>query len=230
MNKLIALVLLAWIAAASNKAQAVNVLVDPGFESNPLSTLGNVITNFPGFQGQWGPEVATITGIDGAITPAGGTKMLRMTNSGGGATQTIQVTDITSYAAQVDAGLATIVTGALFNVDTPAAGVNVSVSVSFHDATALFANQTGPLIINGINLDGSPTSWEPTSVGGTIPVGTRWILSQVAIGDVLLGNNPGYVDDVYSDISIVPEPVSIGTLLLMGSILARRRRSGLQLN
>lgn len=65
--------------------------------------------------------------------------MLRM-DDGLVATQAIQVTDITSFAAAVDAGLASVYSGAHFNVGPNVPAAMASVSVSFHDASALFGN------------------------------------------------------------------------------------------
>ena len=64
--------------AAFAPAAGANLLIDPSFEANPLDTAANILGNFPAFQGVWGVEAATITGVDGGVTPALGSKMLRM--------------------------------------------------------------------------------------------------------------------------------------------------------
>ncbi len=104
------------LATFTSSARA-NLLVDPGFEANPLTTASNVLNNFPTYQGQWGVESATITGVDGGVTPAQGTQMLRMTDDGLVATQAFQVTDVTVYAGLIDSGGATANLSALFNAD-----------------------------------------------------------------------------------------------------------------
>jgi len=64
------------LAACSATGVAhANLLTDPGFESNPLTTLSNIATNFVAFQNQWGPEMGTITPATGGVTPAGGVLM-----------------------------------------------------------------------------------------------------------------------------------------------------------
>jgi hypothetical protein len=204
---------------------SANLLVDPGFESNPLTTDLNVLGNFVTYQGQWGPEAATITGVDGPITPAQGSKMLRMVNTGS-YTQAFQVTDVTSSAALIDSGGATVNLSALFNVDKALTAALGGVSVSFFTASN-YGSLTS-FITGSLTLDNSDSSWETISVSGAIPVGTRWLLSQAFYQDAtLLGidgvYHPGYVDA--ADMTVLPEPATIG-LLVLGT-LAMRKKGGL---
>jgi hypothetical protein len=200
-----------------------NLLNDPGFEVNPLTTALNVLNNFTTYQGQWGPEAATITGVDGGVTPAQGVKMLRMVNTGS-YTQAFQVTNVTSYAALIDSGGATVNLGALFNVDKIIPAALGGISVSFFTASN-YGSLTGFISGNFI-LDNNANTWQTISVTGTIPVGTRWLLSQAFFQDATLlgldGNYyPGYVDA--ADMTVVPEPATLG-LLAMGILALRRKR------
>ena len=213
------------LAAFTTPAQA-NLLIDFGYEANPLTTDANVLGNFPGFQGVWGVEAATITGVDGGVTPPEGVKMLRMVDDGLVATQGFQVTDVTSYSALIDSGAATVGLSALLDVDTNVPAAVGGVSVLFFNASN-FGSQIGTPITGNITLDALPGTWETASISGTIPVGTRWLLSQVAYGNAsLIGSDgalhPGYVDA--ADLRIVPEPVSIGLLALGGLFAFNRRR------
>ena len=208
--------------AASTPSAWANLLVDPGFEANPLDTAYNVLNFFATYQGIWGVEAATITGVDGGVTPAQGVKMLRMVDDGQTTTQGFQDTDVTSYAALIDSGGATVNLSGLFNVDKNVPAALAGIYVSFFTASNYGSLTT--YIGNTLTLDNAPGTWETLSVSGAIPAGTRWLVSQVAYNDALLGGNPGYVDA--ADLSITPEPATLTLLALggLGALLRRTRR------
>ena len=206
-------------------AALANLLVDPGFEANPLTTTANVLSNFPGFQGVWGPEVGTITGIDNGVTPAQGAKMLRMDDDGNVTTQGFQTTDVSSYAGAIDAGSASLTLSALFNVDAQVPAAVGGVYIQFFSASN-YGSQIGAGLAGTLSLDNSVNTWETAFVNTPIPVGTRWLLSQVYYSNAsLIGNDgaihPGYVDA--SDLRVVPEPASIGLVAIGAMALLRRR-------
>jgi hypothetical protein len=211
--------------AACTPAVGANLLVDPGFEANPLTTASNVLNFFATYQGIWGVENATITGVDGGVTPIQGVKMLRMDNTGS-YTQGFQVTDVTSYAALIDSGGATVNMSALFNVDKNLPAALGGVAVSFF-TTSNYASNIPPYPISSLTLDNSANTWEPISVSSAIPVGTRWLLSQVFYQDATLlgvdGNyGGGYVDA--AGLTITPEPATMGLLSLGILGVLRKRR------
>jgi hypothetical protein len=220
-NWILACAGLALALAASAPSARANLLVDPGFESNPLDTAFNVLNNFPTYQGIWGVEAATITGVDGGVTPFQGVKMLRMVDDGAVTTQGMQVTDVSSYAAVINSGAATVNLGALFTAgpNVPAAGAGVV--VQFFSA-ANYGSQIGTPLIGSLTLDSLASTWETVSVSGTIPIGTTWLLSQVYYSDASLLGNPGYVDA--AEVTIVPEPASVGLSALAAMALRMRRR------
>ncbi len=209
------------LAVLTSSANA-NLLVDPGFEVNPLTSYVNVLNNFPGYQGIWGVESATISGVDGGVTPAQGTKMLRMTDDGLTATQAFQATDVTSYAALIDSGGAIVNLGALLNADANVPAASGGVTVLFFSASN-WGSQIGSPLIGNITLDNLPGTWELASVSGAIPVSTRWLITQVAYSNVSLQNHPGYVDA--TRLTVTPEPVSIVLLGLGGLLLFVRKHS-----
>lgn len=224
MKKLITIGLFVCVALTAVSAKA-SLLVDPGFETNPLNTDAYVInTPNPMNPGVWGQENSTITGVDGPITPAQGSKMLRMVNTGS-YTQTFQATDVTSYAALIDSGGATVNLSALFNVDKALTAALGGVGVSFF-TTSNYSSLTGYLT-NTLTLDNSDSTWETITVNSAIPIGTRWLLSQVFYQDAtLLGidgvYHPGYVDA--ADLTIVPEPATMALLGLGTLSLIRRKK------
>ncbi len=206
--------------AAFSPGARANLLVDPGFEVNALTTYTNVLNNFVGYQGIWGVESATISGVDGGVTPAQGARMLRMTDDGLVATQAFQATDVTSYAALIDSGGATVNLSALLN-----AGPNVpagvgGVTVRFFTA-ANWGSAIGAPVSGSLALDNLSGTWQTASVSTAIPVSTRWLITEVAFTNSTMLGNPGYVDA--ADLTVTPEPASLGLLCLGGLLLIRRR-------
>ena len=217
---------LALAFAVCTPAARANILVDPGFEVNPLDTAFNVLTNFPTYQGVWGVEVATVVGAENGVTPAQGVKMLRMADDGNVTTQGFQTTDVTSYGAAISTGSATVNLSAQFNVDKGVPAAVAGIFVQFFSA-ASYGSQIGIPISSSLTLDSNPNTWETVWVSGTIPIGTTWLMSQVYYSDAsLLGidglSHPGYVDA--ADATIVPEPASVGLLVLAGMAVRARRR------
>lgn len=198
---------------------SANLLVDPGFETNPLTTASNVLNNFALFEGQWGDENATITAAVGSIIPPQGAKMLREVSSGGTATQTFQATDVTSYLALIDSGDATINLSALFNVDSIVSAAGAGLSVQFFTG-ANYGTLTSSLS-GGLVLDTDADTWQSISASGAIPVGTRWLVSQVLYNNASLAGNPGFVDA--AELTVVPEPTSLACLVWGAAILGMRR-------
>jgi len=223
---LVCAVLVAAVAASAQSARA-NLLVDPGYEVNALTSASNVLNNFAGFQGIWGAEVGAIVGAENGVTPPEGVQMLRMDDDGLVATQTFQVTDVTAYAGLIDSGNAVVGLSALFNVDAHVPAAVGGVTVLFFSA-ANFGSQIGsPITANLNTLDALPSTWESASAGGPVPIGTRWLVSQVAYGNAsLIGDDgvihPGYVD--IADLRLLPEPATIGLVVVAATALIRRRR------
>ena len=226
MKKLISISLFVCAAFITASAKA-NLLVDPGFESNPLTTDAAVInTPNPMLPGVWGQENSTIVGAEFTVTPAQGVKMLRMENTGS-YTQTFQATDVTSYAALIDAGGATVNINALFNANPKIPAALGGIGVSFFTASN-YGSLTS-FISNTLTLDNTPGTWQSISVSGAIPAGTRWLLSQVYFQDSTLQGAPpdptfygGYVDA--ADLTITPEPATIGLLGIGALSLLRNRK------
>jgi hypothetical protein len=198
--------------AVSSPAFAVNILTDPGFESNPLDTAGNVLGNFPTYQNIWGVEMASITGTDGGVTPFQGSNMLKMTDDGLTTTQGFQVVDVSAYSGLITSG-ATVNFTAMFDGDQNLSAPVAAVYVAFFTGNTYgtLTSQIG----SGLTLDGNASTWEPISVSGVIPVGTTWIMAQVAYSDASLNGQGakwgGYVDAADLSIRAVPEP---GTMAL----------------
>ena len=207
---------------AATTAQAT-LIVDSGFENNPLSGFNAVLSNFITNQGKWGAEAATITLTTGGVHPPEGTQMLSMTGNPG-TYQTAQVTDVGSYAALISSGGAIVNLSALFNTPSGVSSAGAGVSVTFLSGTDFTNNQIST-IYGSLTLDGDLDSWEQASVNGLIPVNTTWIVSQVTYNAASLGANPGFVDAASLTIEPVPEPgTALFGIACVGVAALRRRR------
>ena len=214
---------------AATTAQA-SLIVDPGFENNPLSGFTTVLSNFVADQGKWGAEAATISLATGGVVPPEGTKMLSMTGSGS-TYQTAQVTNVSVTATDptlhtlILSGGAIVNLNALFNTPSGVSSAGAGVIVTFLSGTNFNTDQIST-ISQSLTLDGDFNTWEQNSVSGAIPINTAWIVSQVTYNAASLGANPGFVDAASLTIAPVPEP---GTALFgfacVGVAALRRRRS-----
>jgi len=211
------------LLCAATTAQA-NLIIDPGFESNPLNGFTTVLSNFVADQGQWGAELATISLATGGVSPPEGTHMLSMTGSPA-TYQTAQVTDVSSYAALISSGNAFVNLSAQFNTPSGVSGARAGVIVTFLSGTNYNTNQIST-ISTGINLDGDFNTWDPASVSGAIPINTTWIVSQVIYNGASLGASPGFVDAADLTIEPVPEPgTALFGIACVGIAAFRRRRN-----
>jgi hypothetical protein len=225
-NRIVVCAALVLAVAAFAQPARANLLVDPGFEVNALTSYVNVLTDFTTYQGIWGVENATIVTAENGITPAQGVQMLRMEDDGLLTTQGFQVTDVSSYAGLIDSGAGIVGLSALFNVDKGVPAAVAAVYLQFFSA-ANYGSQIGSYVGTGLTLDNLDSTWEMIAYSGAIPVNTRWVLSQVAYSDASLVGidgavHPGYVDA--ADLRITPEPASLGLLLLGAASMWMRRR------
>ena len=214
--------LTATAALALSAATHANILSNPGFETPTTTSASNVLTNFPGFAGIWGPEVGSITTATLGVTPANGSRMLGMTTDGLTYTQAFQAVDVSSFGGMINAGQAQMTAGALFNTNGGYTGAFAIVNVQFFSGPS-FGTSIGNSGNGSLTLDANPLTWESTSVPSMIPVGTTWVVYQVAYQNASIGNNTGFVDDAYLRINQVPAPGALAAFGL-AALGARRRR------
>ncbi|SBT04015.1 exported hypothetical protein [Candidatus Accumulibacter aalborgensis] len=220
MNQVLGCTSLALLIAAAAPSAQANLLSDPGFETNTLTTIANVLGDFVTYKGQWGVENAVITGTVGAVVPFQGIKMLAMLDDGLITTQSAQTIDVTSYASDIDAGGAKFQLSAFFNTDFETAGAIGGVILQFFSGSS-YSTQVGSFASGNITLDDNPLTWQQSSIHGFIPVGTRWFVAQVLCDDASLQGHTCYVDA--TDLSI-PEPTTMSLLVISGLFLRRRLR------
>lgn len=215
------------LAAAALLAQGAlgaNLLTDPGFDSNALTTAFNSLNDFPTYQGVWGQENSTIVGIDNGSVPVSPFSQLRMDLTGGVTTQAFQTVDVTSYAGIIDANTAVLNASALFNSNAQAALGGVYIQYFTGNS---YGTLFGPLDSSIQTFDSTTTTWQSASLSVPVPAGTRWIMFQVAFAEASLLDaagviGAGYVEDTYME--IVPSPGAGALLGLAGLAGLRRRR------
>ena len=174
------------------RAQGPNLLVDPSFENNPLESAHNVLNYFEQYQGFWGPEEGSIVSQIGPVIPPDGTKMLQMWDDGGVTTAVFQVTDVRNYAALIDSGVATISLSSLFDADPGIPAAVGVVLIQFYAQPDWYSFHTN--IGTVLTLDADPATWQEAAVSGIVPVGTRWILTQIYFSNDPLRGLPAYID------------------------------------
>jgi hypothetical protein len=227
---------IAWIAlfalaidpmTTATAATTGNLLTDPGWDTPLTNPLGGFIPVFNGpIFDTWGAEVGGVVGAENGITPAAGNGMLRQFQTSLVATQSLQLLDVTSYAADIDANNVTVELNSLFNVPSVLAGAVANVTIRYRDALETYI---GPTASASISLDGSAATWEPSSiVGFPVVPGTRRIHAEVAYTNasfIANPNMPAYTDVADLRLTIVPEPSAFLLLALaFGGVASSRRR------
>jgi hypothetical protein len=205
---------------------AANLLVDGGFESNALTTAGNSLNNFVGFQGVWGQENAYVIGTDGSISPKSGQKMLVMRQNSGVTTQIFQIVDVSSYASLIDSGSAQAIASAMLNAR--GTGRIGGIYLNFFTSASYSSILSGSPGASLNPLDSDASTWQMASATVSIPSGTRWMMFQIAYNNAslaTLGGQPenGYADD--ASLAIIPAP-GVAGLFGLCALLARGRRRG----
>ncbi len=177
---------------ASRAGAQPNLLVDPGFENNSLGSYQIVLNDFVRYQGIWGAEAAAITGAMGPVVPPEGVRMLQVLPTGGITSQVVQVTDVTRFATEIDSRRAVVSVRGLFNADPAAPEAYGSVVSHFYTGPGL-GFKIGHLQ-SSLYLDTDPSSWEEISGMFDVPVGTRWLVTQLYYSNESMNNRPCYVD------------------------------------
>ena len=226
------LVMLSTVCLNTSPAHAVyttgNLIVDPGFESNPLINYALVLGP-PYTTGAWSAEVGAITGPASGITPADGVKMLELSDDGLIATQSFQLIDVTPYSTDINAGNASITASGNYNVPQDVAAGTSAVNVGFYNAAHGFisSTQTTSSVLPGAVLDNNPATWQTLNITSfPVPVNTAYLLMQPLFANASMVNaagahRPGYVDRTSLTLTAVPEPSTLvlAGLAMMGTVL-----------
>jgi hypothetical protein len=174
-----------------------NLLVDPGFEEG-LHSVGSPV--IPSTTGAWHGDLSFLTGEENGITPAEGSTMLRCDatgpfGAGAGSTgcEIYQIVDVSSYAAVIDGGTASVAADALFNRVVGDAETDRGFTVDVYGFTGDAASvRTGFSSLAwvardffSLTTDPDLTTWEQGRVVVSLPAGVRTlVLRLVAAEDV----------------------------------------------
>jgi hypothetical protein len=135
-------------------------------------------------------------------------------------TQTVQIVDVSAFATLIDSGSAVANFRALYNVDPALAGAQSLSGLWTFGQNDRWGNHTS-VLFNTMGLDGNAGTWEHNQVSLALPVGTRWLITEVAYVNASLSGGTGYVDSAY--LEVVPEPTLLASLGAGLAAIARRR-------
>jgi hypothetical protein len=198
-------------------------LVNGSFETDSVVIAPDVTVNF--IPDVWGVEygVDVVTSQNG-VTPVDGINMLSMGSGGGTVSQAYQATNVSAFASSIDAGLATFNLGAVFNVSSSVTTAYGGVTLHFFDNPPVWNSPIATPLSDRKTFDNDPSGWELSSINDLVPVGTRWVVSEVTYKIDSLNGNYGYVDTAELTLTIVPEPATMALLGLGGLFLRKRNR------
>lgn len=213
-----------------NPAQALttaNLLTDPGFNTpltNPLTSHFFVL-GAPFTQDTWGEETSSVVPAQGGVTPFEGNGMLRMNDDGLTVTQIWQRVSVSSFAAQIDAGLATADLSAWFNIPVGLTGAVSDVRIAFVNASNVEISGVNVQSTSIGGIDANPATWQLLpNLGSAVPVGTRILEAQLNYVNATMQGEPGYVDAADMRLTVIPEPTTCMLLLIgLAGVVAGRR-------
>ncbi|MBI4876109.1 MAG: choice-of-anchor C family protein [Acidobacteria bacterium] len=176
-----------------------NLIVNPGAEAGPVSPSCSGVASIPGWTTSAGRAGVCPYGSSGgypaATTPGPSDRGSNLFTGGGSSSTLIQQTiDVSSSAAQIDAGgLPYVLSGWLGGYDSDDDNVKVTATFKGSSGQTLGTASIGPVLAAERR---SVMSLLSKSANGTLPAGTRSILVEMLFTRTSGSANDGYADNL----------------------------------
>ena len=209
-------------ASATANATTIDLMTDGGFETTDSPQGSQTSWNSSAY-GSWAVgDPLTTVGSQLGVDPLEGSRMLRFGSSGGSSVDLYQIVSVEAWAAEIDAGEATVDIGVSFNAAGPGANAGLRLIGWNFAPTSFNGVQILGDSFEGLFLDGDVNTWESFAVNDIqLNAGIRYI----GIGLHEKTANPIAYADLASMTLSVPVPAPPALMLFgLGLMLTGLRR------
>jgi hypothetical protein len=235
------IVIIISILCLQGVGNAVNLVVNPGFETAESTSGGP-----PGSYGDWNGDYSAIVGATSGITPMdGGSYMLQFkgtSHSGSGsgvASEMFQIIDISSYQTLIASGNAEAAASAYFNRVAGDAQTDTAFNIVLmaYDGSpdtfpsrwesSTYSSALAYKDAGGISTDSLADTWQGLDITLNLPAATTFIVIDLYAAEDVHNDIPypefdGHFADNVS-VQIIPEPATICLFTIAGLLLRNKK-------